>query len=149
MGVAADAGGLQAGFLERREHLVAIHAAHRFHAFEPGLLHDAELFEHRPFTPMVEYMIALRSLRFGAAEADGRQSALPPQRPVVILRNDRRFMRKVHAGLPDYGDVCVNLVFPCHGLAITPSRYRPSPCDTPGRLMNGAASGAFVARRFW
>jgi hypothetical protein len=34
--VAADARGLQAGGLERGEHFVAIHAAHRLHAFEPA-----------------------------------------------------------------------------------------------------------------
>jgi hypothetical protein len=49
MGVAADAGGLQPGFLQRREDLVPIHAPHRFHAFESGFFHDTVLFQHRAF----------------------------------------------------------------------------------------------------
>src|SRR5204862_179774 len=44
-----------------------------------------------PFAPIVEYMIALRRLRFEAAEADGR-TAVAAALAAVILRNDRRFI---------------------------------------------------------
>src|SRR5437867_582730 len=47
MGVATDTRGVQAGLLERREDLLAIHAAHWFHAVESRFFHDSELFEHR------------------------------------------------------------------------------------------------------
>src|SRR5438105_4782552 len=51
-----------------------------------------------PFTPMVEYMMALRRFRFGfevdAAEAaEAKANAAAPA--IVILRNDRRFMGSV------------------------------------------------------
>jgi hypothetical protein len=45
MGVAANAGGLQAGLLQRGKDVRAIHAAHRFDAFEAGSFHDAIFFE--------------------------------------------------------------------------------------------------------
>ena len=47
MDVVANTCGFQAGFLERGEHLVTVHGAHRFHAFEPGVFHSAEFLEHR------------------------------------------------------------------------------------------------------
>jgi hypothetical protein len=40
---------------------------------------------------MVEYMIALRKLRFDAAEAVGEKAA-PAAPPIVIFKKDRRFM---------------------------------------------------------
>src|SRR5205814_9106221 len=45
-----------------------------------------------PFTPIVEYMIALRRLRFEAAEADGTKAAAAAL-ATVIFRNDRRFIK--------------------------------------------------------
>src|SRR5207248_1655789 len=84
-----------------------------------------------PFTPIVECMIALRKLRFEAAAADGR-TAVAAALAAAILRNDRRFINKVWL-----------LRFGCYAFKISsqPLRYT-------GRLMNGAASAAFVARRF-
>src|SRR5438067_1590800 len=44
-----------------------------------------------PFTPIVEYMIALRRFRFDAVEAAGAKAAAAAF-PMVIFRNDRRFI---------------------------------------------------------
>src|SRR5205809_2048629 len=44
-----------------------------------------------PFAPIVEYMIALRRLRFEAAEADGRTAAAAAL-AAAIFRKDRRFI---------------------------------------------------------
>jgi hypothetical protein len=45
-----------------------------------------------PFTPMVEYMMALRKLRFEAAVEAGTNAAAAAA-AAVIFRNDRRFIR--------------------------------------------------------
>src|SRR5439155_19205318 len=83
-----------------------------------------------PFTPIVEYMIALRRLRFEAAEADGKTAAAAAL-AAVIFRKDRRFIKVWF------------LRFGCYAFKIS-----SQPLRNTGRLMNGAASAAFVARRF-
>src|SRR2546430_7471752 len=60
-----------------------------------------------PFTPIVEYMIALRRLRFEAAEADGRK-AVAAAVAAAIFRNDRRFIKVSfgHEGVSGAGRGC-------------------------------------------
>src|SRR3954463_6823666 len=50
-----------------------------------------------PFTPIVEYMMALRRLRFEAA-LDAGANAAAAAAPIVIFRNDRRFIARFFAG---------------------------------------------------
>src|SRR5262245_5586397 len=46
-----------------------------------------------PFTPIVEYIMALRSLRVEAAETVGVIASVTTP-PAVIFRNDRRFITR-------------------------------------------------------
>ena len=44
-----------------------------------------------PFTPIVEYMMALRRFRFAAAGAAAVKAAAAAL-PIIIFKNDRRFI---------------------------------------------------------